>query len=49
MNFSETGHRTKADTHTEIVAMGSEGDGKDGGWNPDAVLKRARELLFDEP
>ena len=47
--LSETGHRTKADTHTEIVAMGSEGGGKDGGWNPDAVLERARKLLFDEP
>ena len=43
MNLSTWRQRTKADTHTRIVA----GDGA-GEWGPDAVLARARAMVFSD-
>jgi hypothetical protein len=43
MNLSDWRQRTKADLHTEIVT-----GGKGKGWSPDAVLARARHLIFSD-
>ena len=44
MNLSTWRQLTKADTHTEFVQGGEQ----QRSWSPDAVLVRARQMLFSE-
>ena len=44
MNLSQWQGRTHADEHTQIV----HGGGKHGAWSPDAVLAKARQLIFGQ-
>ena len=43
MNLSTWRHHTKADTHTELIQGGEQ----QSEWSPDAVIVRARQMLFN--